>query len=350
MKKCPICGKEAKIEGSSSLYIDCPNCGTYIVPSEIVEDGFVFADGEYNVQQLKHYMYYHNNKKSEWIRFYLGTQKGFLLQKSENPHSIHISIQEIENWYPRTFAARIDSILIKVAEMSDYYGNSISIDINKAGLLFFVDVEREEDPDSKIVLQADFYTNYLNKKDLIEIKKEDKFMLQNITYELKLLPEGWNKIYELQKNQTNNKDVFVAMSFAESTKLTREAIRDGIVKAGYSSIFLDEIIDNHQIIPEMMRLIKESRFLIMDITEPNYGAYYEAGYAEGLGKEVIITCKQETFNRMDFSCDKDKTCTYISKALKPHFDIAQKRILVWNDEADLIKKLSEWIKSIIGNA
>ncbi len=27
----------------------------------------------------------------------------------------------------------------------------------------------------------------------------------------------------------------------------------------------------------------------MDITYPDYGAYYEAGYAEALGKEVIKT-------------------------------------------------------------
>ena len=33
--------------------------------------------------------------------------------------------------------------------------------------------------------------------------------------------------------------------------------------------------------------------------------------------------------------------------LKPHFDIAQKQILVWNDYDDLAKKLCEWIKALI---
>jgi hypothetical protein len=32
------------------------------------------------------------------------------------------------------------------------------------------------------------------------------------------------------------------------------------------------------------------------------------------------------------------------RELKPHFDLAQKQILVWKDEADLTKKLTEWIK------
>ena len=80
------------------------------------------------------------------------------------------------------------------------------------------------------------------------------------------------------------------MAFNSGTNATREAIRAGIIEAGYSPEFIDEIIHNHQIVPEMLRLIRESRFLILDITDPNYGAYYEAGYALGLGKEVIISC------------------------------------------------------------
>ena len=81
----------------------------------------------------------------------------------------------------------------------------------------------------------------------------------------------------------------------------------------------------------------------MDITDPNYGAYYEAGYALGLGKEVIITCRKDVHDRKAFKCDKDEMCKFEEKALKPHFDIAQKQILVWENTADLTKQLKEWI-------
>ena len=33
----------------------------------------------------------------------------------------------------------------------------------------------------------------------------------------------------------------------------------------------------------------------MDLTHGNRGAYWEAGYAEGLGKPVIYTCEQAKF-------------------------------------------------------
>lgn len=155
----------------------------------------------------------------------------------------------------------------------------------------------------------------------------------------KLSEKAWEKIGTLtHENRSSNKNVFVAMSFHESTKPVREAIRQAIINAQFSATFMDEEIHNRQIVPEMLRLIKESRFLIMDISSPNYGAYYEAGYAMGLAKEVIITCKKDVFDKKEY---KD---WIEEKAYKPHFDIAQKQILVWEKESELTIKLIEWIK------
>jgi nucleoside 2-deoxyribosyltransferase len=45
------------------------------------------------------------------------------------------------------------------------------------------------------------------------------------------------------------------------------------------------------LIDDRMRAeIQASRFVIVDLTHMNRGAYWEAGYAEGLGKPVIYTC------------------------------------------------------------
>ena len=82
----------------------------------------------------------------------------------------------------------------------------------------------------------------------------------------------------------------------------------------------------------------------MEISAPNYGAYYEAGYALGLGKEVIVCCSKDVFTK---SYETEEEQKY-QKYLRPHFDIAQKQILVWNDYEDLKHKLSEWIKAIVG--
>ena len=89
---------------------------------------------------------------------------------------------------------------------------------------------------------------------------------------------------------------------------------------------------NHQIVPEILYEIDRSKFLVMDVTLPNYGAYYEAGYALGKGKEVIISCRKEEFDNPD---------------KRPHFDILQKTLVVWEDEKDLMEKLQKRIEATV---
>jgi nucleoside 2-deoxyribosyltransferase len=36
-----------------------------------------------------------------------------------------------------------------------------------------------------------------------------------------------------------------------------------------------------------------------DVTHGNNGAYWEAGYAEGLGKPVIYTCERSKFDKVE---------------------------------------------------
>ena len=45
----------------------------------------------------------------------------------------------------------------------------------------------------------------------------------------------------------------------------------------------------------MVTTIRDAKFVIADLTDDNHGAYWEAGYAEGLGKPVIYICKKEKF-------------------------------------------------------
>ena len=37
--------------------------------------------------------------------------------------------------------------------------------------------------------------------------------------------------------------------------------------------------------------IRASRFVICDLTHGNRGAYWEAGFAEGIGRPVIFVCE-----------------------------------------------------------
>jgi len=55
--------------------------------------------------------------------------------------------------------------------------------------------------------------------------------------------------------------------------------------------------------------IQSSDFLIADLTHDNSGAYWEAGYAEGLGKPVIYTCESVKFKNHKTHFDTNHLAT-----------------------------------------
>ena len=122
------------------------------------------------------------------------------------------------------------------------------------------------------------------------------------------------------------------MSFRNETQAISESFKNAISRCGYIPRRIDEKEHNKQIVPEILFEISRSKFVVVDITYPNYGAYYEAGYAEALGKEVIICCREDVFHSNQ----------------KPHFDIVQKSLIVWKDEEDLENRLYKRIEATVG--
>ena len=72
------------------------------------------------------------------------------------------------------------------------------------------------------------------------------------------------------------------------------------------------------VIDNIMRTqIRDAAFLIADLTHDNPGAYWEAGYAEGLGKPVIFICEKEKF-----------------EAKRTHFDTNHCTTVPWSRDDD----------------
>lgn len=77
------------------------------------------------------------------------------------------------------------------------------------------------------------------------------------------------------------------------------------------------------IIDNIMRAqIRDAAFVIVDLTHDNSGAYWEAGYAEGLGKPVIYICEKNKFEEA-----------------KTHFDTNHCTTVTWSsDDTEAFKK------------
>ena len=242
----------------------------------------------------------------------------------------------IANWYPKTFSERVDNILLYLGAHIPHIGQEITLGWHKLLSILFVD--RYD------VATASHNPNYLNQtqRDDDDCDHEVQYMLNYLQSEgyiewvpggagddgeaISLTPKGYARIETLQKNTAYGRNVLVAMKFGDDTIPLREAIRKGITDAGYVAIFIDEVQHNDFITPELLKHIRDSKFVVVDLTHQNNGAYFEEGYAMGLGKQVIQLCQKDQ---------------------RLHFDIAQKNTIMWGTEEDIPERLKNRIKASI---
>jgi len=296
---------------------ECNNCGNFaIFPSNDIESKDIYA----------HFLFYNSIKTSptdDRLSFYLiGKSDTFDGLVAEYPKAIFLKPETLQVWYPKNITERVDYILSMLANYSDYPGKEIYLDDEQIRSLFFINrysngkyLSSEE-----CNKQIEYMSNYMLSQKLL--KKE----ISIIT----ILPEGWRRIAELQKYNTNSKQAFVAMSFSEDMKRVQEIIEEGIRRAGYIPHVMNKSEHNNQIVPEILYQIKQSKFVVAEFSTNNNGAYYEAGYAAGLGKEVIHICNDIKFRE------------------EGHFDIRQKSAVLWKTEEEIADLLFKRIEATIG--
>ena len=105
---------------------------------------------------------------------------------------------------------------------------------------------------------------------------------------------------------------FIAMQFNESDldDFVQNVVKPTVKTAtGYDLVDMRDV-PTAGVIDNIMRMrIREARFVIADLTHDNNGAYWEAGYAEGLGKPVIYICEQKKFSKKKSHFDTNHCTT-----------------------------------------
>jgi hypothetical protein len=129
--------------------------------------------------------------------------------------------------------------------------------------------------------------------------------------------EGWQTYEELKRGRSASRKGFMAMSYRNEDLDTvfRDCFKPAVAAAGFDLRRLDEAPSAGLIDNRLRVEIRTSRFLVADLTGDNLGAYWEAGYAEGLGKPVIYTCEKSYFNEH-----------------KTHFDTNHHHTVVWDPD------------------
>ena len=340
--KCFVCGQDAckqlDYDDMTVFYI-CPICGRFEIHHDLSSDKINF-----DLNHLSTYLLYNGFKNKNYERRYFTTRDKDWCDKWSQKykqgdfthgHPVFLSNENVENWYPKSFAEKIDKIMLYLSKCIKHIGDDIVLNSEEAFSALFVDRYDYNETEYKYIprdlsgikKQARYMLEYLASRNYIHQSKNANWWNDtNDSITLSLLPDGYARIDELQKNTANGKNVLVAMKFGNDTKELREAIRSGISQAGYIAIFIDEVQHNDFITPELLKYIRNSKFVVVDLTHKNNGAYFEEGYAMGLGKPVIQLCKN---------------------GVSLHFDIAQKNTIMWDNETDIPLRLKNRIIATI---
>ena len=143
--------------------------------------------------------------------------------------------------------------------------------------------------------------------------------------------DGW-KQYEAEKHgQSAGNYGFIAMQFSDDDddleSFVREVVKPAVKEDIGCSLVDMRDVPKAGIIDNIMRVrIRDAKFVIADLTHGNNGAYWEAGYAEGLGKPVIYICEKEKFESKDGTHFDTNHCTTViwSKSRDNDDDFRQK--------------------------
>jgi hypothetical protein len=130
---------------------------------------------------------------------------------------------------------------------------------------------------------------------------------------LRLRMAGWLRYEILRQGQVESRRVLMAMQFGdvELDRVVEQCFRPAARRAGFD---LYSLIENQPagLIDDQLRVaLRTSRFVVADLTHRNNGAYWEAGFAEGLGRPVIYTCREAEWKERPTHFDTNHLVTVI---------------------------------------
>ena len=145
-----------------------------------------------------------------------------------------------------------------------------------------------------------------------------------------VLPRGYIAVDKLTRRVASGDKGFVAMWFDEDLKSAYEiGFQVDILNAGYDPVRVDRVEHANRINDEIIAHIRVASFVVADFTGHRGGVYFEAGFALGLGRQVIWTCQKDDMKDL-------------------HFDIRQYNTLDWEDPEGLATRLQHRIEATVG--
>jgi hypothetical protein len=154
----------------------------------------------------------------------------------------------------------------------------------------------------------------LDRKLLKDIPESPGSLSYNLTF------QGWERFEELSRSDDTSRTAFMAMKFGrpQTESLFVNYLRPAVAKTGFDLQRVDHSPKAGLIDQKMEVAIRTARFLVAELTHGNRGAYWEAGFASGLGKPVFYVCEANRFRRVSTHFDTNHHFTVLWNAENPH--------------------------------
>jgi hypothetical protein len=292
---CLICSSPATVRREMMYsYVECQRCGNFQVERLAIDDVPLPLTGDLKLVALASYT----------VRKLQGGKPPILSKQFFDDVSKH----ELP-----TPAELTDNLLLLLDERSNGRpGVTLSVNDREPAIISIIGALDEEDVRWAV-------------RELTEKGHLNGSWLNHLTNAY-LTGSGWSRIEELKQARVSSRYAFFARKFANKdlNRVYRDCLQPAVKQTGYDlrtvtqkAGHIDAIIEDE---------IRRCRFLIADLSDDNAGAYWEAGFAEGLGKPVIYICRE---------------------GVNTHFDTDHRQTVRWSIGS--LDETAERLKAVIRN-
>ncbi len=319
-ENCPICNTKANFGGNGGYIINCIRCGKYKISHDDYDDLVNNPKANFGIDSVE--------KKSVISHALSKNSNGIKLTS-------YLINEILKNNSLPNIAEQANNLIVFLGNKLNSIGSVYKINDDnlfeiyaKTGFL----IETQEDDLWGLI--QEFSNMGLIKRLDIRLNEE----------ELSLTLYGWQKYEELRHSVENSKKAFLAMEFYSEEKEKKgidyyfqkkiypDFLKKSVEDTGYKleNPLLDPKSGNIHARLEVE--IRNSRFVIAELSHHNNGAYWEAGFARGLGKPVIYMYNKE-----------------IGETEKPHFDVGSDHIIFWEKDKpeEAAQKLKDCIRATL---
>jgi len=302
-RSCPICkldDQNVRVwDGGERLSLECPRCGNFTITRTAASIAKCTA--------LR-------PKLSAWIR-----------ERTESaadiPEINSNTLKDIEALLPTYKVSEKQLLLLRALEQrTQFPGQTLNIVPHLDYPLAWASGEKE----------FQYLLRSLMERGLVSRMDGPASLDDSFAYLICISAGGWSFLEDHERPSVISNQAFVAMSFsAELNPAWKVGIFPGLKAAGYRPYRVDAEPHIERIDTKIITEIRNSRFLVADVTEQRPGVYFEAGYAIGLGLPVFWSVRKDNLDKV-------------------HFDTRQYNHVIWESEESLAEQIELFVTAILG--